>query len=170
MKRILSLLLIICMMTVMVVGCGDTQTETSDTTDTVETTTEATTTTEASSAETTTTETTTEETTTEETTTEATTTEQQKPEEPTVPKSLKILAIGNSFSDDATEHLYGILKDAGIEDVIIGNLHIGGCSIDTHWNNMKNDSAAYEFRYYNNSATKTNTKRSISYALALHEW
>ena len=45
MKRILSLLLIICMMTVMVVGCGDTQTETSDTTDTVETTTEATTTT-----------------------------------------------------------------------------------------------------------------------------
>ena len=103
MKRILSLLLIICMMTVMVVGCGDTQTETSDTTDTVETTTEATTTTEASSAETTTTETTTEETTTEETTTEATTTEQQKPEEPTVPKSLKILAIGNSFSDDATD-------------------------------------------------------------------
>ena len=44
-------------------------------------------------------------------------------EEPTIPKSIKILAIGNSFSDDATEHLFGILKDAGVEEVIIGNLY-----------------------------------------------
>ena len=175
MKRIFSLILVICMMTVMVVGCGGTSKETSaETTSdtTAETTTAETTTEETTTEETTTEETTTEETTTEETTTEETTTEQPSvdPDPVTPPKSLKILAIGNSFSDDATEHLYGILKDAGIEDVIIGNLYIGGCSIDTHWNNMKNDSAAYEFRYYNNSATKNNSKRSISYALNLHDW
>ncbi len=170
MKRILSLLLIVCMMTVMIVGCTNTPDETTDTSNTSETTTTEETTTEASSAETTTAETTTEETTTEETTTEETTTEQQKPETPSVPKSIKILAIGNSFSDDATEHLWGILNDAGIEEVIIGNLYIGGCSIDTHWNNMKNDSVAYDFRYYDTAGKKTSTKRSVSYALALHDW
>ena len=173
MKRILSLLLVVCMMTVMIVGCNNTPEETTDTVDTTDTSATTTETTTENTTETTTemttTETTTEETTTE-TTTEETTTEQPKVEEPTIPKSIKILAIGNSFSDDATEHLFGILKDAGVEEVIIGNLYIGGCSIDTHWNNMKNDSAAYEFRYYNNQADRTNTKRSISYALALHEW
>ena len=173
MKRILSLLLVVCMMTVMIVGCNNTPEETTDTTETTDTSATTTETTTENTTETTTemttTETTTEETTTE-TTTEETTTEQPKVEEPTIPKSIKILAIGNSFSDDATEHLFGILKDAGVEEVIIGNLYIGGCSIDTHWNNMKNDSAAYEFRYYNNQADRTNTKRSISYALALHEW
>ncbi len=173
MKRILSLILVICMMTVMIVGCNNTPEETTDTTtaDTSATTTESTTTEETTTTETTTTETTTTETTTEESTTTETTTESTPDPEPVVvPQSIKILAIGNSFSDDATEHLYGILKDAGVEEVIIGNLYIGGCSIDTHWSNMKNDSAAYEFRYYNNKAEKTNTKRSVSYALALHDW
>ena len=170
MKRTLALILVICMMGVMLIGCAGKPEETTATTDTSATTTESTTT-EATTTETTTEETTTEETTTAETTTEETTTEQQEPEpEPVVvPQSLKILAIGNSFSDDATEHLWGILKDAGIEEVVVGNLYIGGCSIDTHWSNMKNDKAAYTF-YYNNSGKKTSSSRSVRYALELEDW
>ncbi|MBQ8496197.1 MAG: DUF4886 domain-containing protein [Clostridia bacterium] len=177
MKRILSFLLIICMMTVMIAGCNNTPEETTDTSDTTtESTTETTTTetTTESTAETTTTETTTTETTTTDTlcggTGETTTTEQKTDPEPVqLPESIKILAIGNSFSDDATEHLWGILNDAGIKEVIIGNLYIGGCSIDTHWSNMKNDKAAYTF-YYHKDGTKTSSTQSVSYALALHDW
>ena len=40
----------------------------------------------------------------------------------------KILAIGNSFSDDAMEHLAEILVGEGYTDFVLGNLYIGGCS------------------------------------------
>ena len=37
--------------------------------------------------------------------------------------SIKILAIGNSFSQDATEYLYGMLKDLGYDNIVIGNIY-----------------------------------------------
>lgn len=43
------------------------------------------------------------------------------------PGSIKVLAIGNSFSADAVEQeLYGLLVAAGYDDIIIGNMYIGG--------------------------------------------
>ena len=44
---------------------------------------------------------------------------------------LKILFIGNSFSADTAEYLYPVANNLGVENVKIGNLFIGGCSIDT---------------------------------------
>ena len=38
---------------------------------------------------------------------------------------MKILAIGNSFSNDATAYLYGMADAAGLEAKIV-NLYIGG--------------------------------------------
>ncbi len=55
---------------------------------------------------------------------------------------LKILCIGNSFSEDATTYLSEIAKSAG-EDVLIGNLVIGGCSLETHLNNLTSDAPQY---------------------------
>ena len=46
-----------------------------------------------------------------------------------VPKTLRVLAIGNSFSVDAMEYLYQIAKDAGVEQVILGNLRVSGCTV-----------------------------------------
>ena len=61
--------------------------------------------------------------------------------------SIKVLAIGNSFSVDAMKnHLYDVYKSAGYDQVILGNLYIGGCSLDTHWNNLKGNQGAYEFQ------------------------
>ena len=57
-------------------------------------------------------------------------------------RSLKILAIGNSFSVDAMEHLYGIAKDGGVENVLLGNLYIGGCSLATHAKNIAEENNA----------------------------
>lgn len=58
-------------------------------------------------------------------------------------KSIKILAVGNSFSIDAMEYLWNILNDAGYEDIILGDLFIGGCTIDAHADNIKNNYPSY---------------------------
>ncbi len=64
-----------------------------------------------------------------------------------VKKAIKILAIGNSFSDDATQYLYDILRDAGYKYIVLGNLYIGGCSLETHATNFSNNSANYTYRH-----------------------
>lgn len=87
-------------------------------------------------------------------------------------KSLKLLAIGNSFSEDAFKHLYIVCKDAGIEELVLGNLYIGGCSLEKHYTQMSNDTAAYIFwisddtekgmvKY--NDGTKTTAKFGLEY-------
>ena len=47
----------------------------------------------------------------------------------------KILAIGNSFSEDATSYLEDIATCGG-EDCKVVNLYIGGCSLERHYNNI----------------------------------
>ncbi len=85
-------------------------------------------------------------------------------------KTLKVLAVGNSFSVDGMEYLWDIATDAGCENVILGNLYIGGCSIDMHWDNIKSDAAKYT--YYKNTEGKwTESKNTpISVAIADEEW
>lgn len=57
-----------------------------------------------------------------------------------------ILAIGNSFSTDAIEqNLYELFKAAG-QEVVIGNLYIGGCRLERHWKNMNEDLPHYSYR------------------------
>ncbi len=57
---------------------------------------------------------------------------------------MKILAIGNSFSEDATKYLHQMAKADGV-DLKVVNLYIAGCSLETHWNNVLADAKAYEY-------------------------
>lgn len=84
---------------------------------------------------------------------------------------VKILAIGNSFSDDAIEHyLYGLAEAAG-HKVVIGNLYIGGAQLSLHWQNASADAAAYSYRKINQNGNKTTrANTSISTALAEENW
>ena len=61
--------------------------------------------------------------------------------------SLKVLMIGNSYADDTINYAYEIAKSAGIpeENIVIADIYIGGCSIDTHWENAQSDAAVYRF-------------------------
>src|SRR5690625_7172324 len=53
--------------------------------------------------------------------------------QPNQDRVLRILAIGNSFSEDAIEnYLHELAAEAGIK-MIIGNMYIGGASLDLHW-------------------------------------
>ena len=106
--------------------------------------------------------------TTEEATTEEETTAMEEIKE--FPKSLKILAIGNSFSTDSMEYLYQIMKDGGVEQIVLGNLYYGGCSLDQHYSFAKADSASY--KYYKNTSGKwvATADYKMSTALADEEW
>ncbi len=84
---------------------------------------------------------------------------------------VKILAIGNSFSDDALEHyLYG-LADAGGHKIIIGNLYIGGAELALHWKNSQENKAAYSYRKIGVDGKKSiSPKTRIDSALADEQW
>lgn len=58
---------------------------------------------------------------------------------------VKILAIGNSFSEDATYYLHQIAKTVGIDSKVV-NLYIGGCSLETHMNNVRKEEALYLYQ------------------------
>ena len=60
--------------------------------------------------------------------------------------TLKILTIGNSFSDDTMQYVYQIAESAGVEKIKLGNLYIGGCSLDLHATNARENRAAYDYR------------------------
>ena len=83
---------------------------------------------------------------------------------------LKILAIGNSFSDDAMEYVYQVAKDAGVEKITLGNMFIGGCSLATHLDNAKNDKGAYDFRTNTEGKWSTKGGTSIKTAVSSQNW
>lgn len=63
-----------------------------------------------------------------------------------VPRSeLKFLMIGNSYSDDAIEYVFQIASALGIK-MTLGNLFIGDCTLEKHYNNLIGNSPSYEFR------------------------
>ena len=88
-------------------------------------------------------------------------------------ETLRILAIGNSFSDDGMEHLPAILEDLGIENVELARLYVGGCTLERHYNFYRNEEAAYLFYHSKageNKWVKANEKVTMQYALAMGEW
>ena len=60
-------------------------------------------------------------------------------------KSIKILAIGNSFSEDAMTYLWHVLRAGGVEEVTLGNLVIGGCPVSLHADHIASGAAAYYY-------------------------
>ena len=65
---------------------------------------------------------------------------------PSNARIIKVLAIGNSFSQDAVEQYLYELAAAQGDSLVIGNAYIPGCPIDRHYNNLLNDKAEYEYR------------------------
>lgn len=84
--------------------------------------------------------------------------------------TVRILAIGNSFSQDAVEqYLYDLAKAAGVE-VVIGNLYIGGCDLDRHFANFVSDAEDYEYRKVTGGEKKNRTGMRLSQVLIDEPW
>lgn len=74
------------------------------------------------------------------------------------PKSLKLLAIGNSFSDDAVQYLYTLAKKAGAKNVVIASMDVPGCDLKIHCTNAREDLPIYK---YSKCAKSTGGKMKI---------
>jgi len=61
-------------------------------------------------------------------------------------RSLKILAIGNSFSEDAIEQNLWELGAASGDTLVIGVMYIGGSALEAHYNNLVNNADTYSYR------------------------
>lgn len=61
-------------------------------------------------------------------------------------KTIKVLAIGNSFSMDAIEQYLYELAEASGDDIIIGNMYIGGAELALHYKHSQSGEAAYAYR------------------------
>lgn len=88
----------------------------------------------------------------------------------TVDAPIRILAIGNSFSQDAVEqYLYELAAASGIETVI-GNAYIGGCSLKTHLSNANSNSAAYEYRKIVDGVKTNQVNITLADIIADEQW
>ena len=87
-----------------------------------------------------------------------------------VPQSLKILFIGNSFSVDTMEHVANIALGCGVQEVRLGTLYYGACSIGLHHEHASGDLPAYE--YYTNSGQGWTCREGVRIreALVSEEW
>ena len=79
---------------------------------------------------------------------------------------MKVLAIGNSFSQNAMTYLHNLAASAGTYMKTV-NLYIGGCSLRTHYLNMLDDKQAYDFQF---NGVSTGIKVSIKQGLLSDEW
>ena len=59
---------------------------------------------------------------------------------------MKLLFIGNSFSQDAGRYLYQICESAGVDAEVL-NFLIGGCSLETHAECIEKSQARYMIQY-----------------------
>ncbi len=85
-------------------------------------------------------------------------------------KQIKLLAIGNSFSDDAIEYYLSGLAEANGDTIILGNMYIGGCSLEKHYNNSVNNSPDYSYRKIVNGVKTTTPGYTLIDAFGDEEW
>jgi len=79
---------------------------------------------------------------------------------------MKVLAIGNSFSQDASRFLHQIAA-ADNFDLEINNLYIGGCSLERHWKNVEQNLADYSLEINGETSGRMVTSREM---LARGDW
>lgn len=85
-------------------------------------------------------------------------------------KSIKILAIGNSFSLDALEYFWKIADDYGIEEIVIGVLYKAGARMEHHWDSITNNLSDYAYYKDTSGSFEITPNKSIEDGLKDEEW
>ena len=79
---------------------------------------------------------------------------------------IKLLAIGNSFSQDATYYLHQIAAADDVQMKVV-NLYIGGCSLQQHWGNMESGDEEYLLEV---NGASTGQYIGVQQALDMENW
>lgn len=86
-------------------------------------------------------------------------------------RTIRVLAIGNSFSRDVVEqNLHELAAEEGVT-LILGNAYIGGCNLERHLHHARNDKAVYSYRKIGEDGQRVVTpKQSLYDALSDEKW
>ena len=85
-------------------------------------------------------------------------------------RTLRVLAIGNSFSEDAVEqYLWELGKEAGV-NFVIGNAYRGGWSLAAHWKDASTRAANTDYRKVVNGRRTNMGKRTIKDIVTDEPW
>jgi len=82
---------------------------------------------------------------------------------------MDILCIGNSFSVDTTWLAPRIARDLGL-DIYLGNLYVGGCSLNMHLQHFLEDAPVYQFYESDGGEWKSRNETTIAYAVKSRSW
>lgn len=88
-------------------------------------------------------------------------------------RKLRLVCIGNSYSQDALAYVPFIMQAMGIDvDVTIGILMMSSSTLSDHISNFENETAAYTYYHYEAGATawENQGKKTIQYALETYQW
>ncbi len=92
----------------------------------------------------------------------------QPPEEEAV---LRVLALGNSHTNDCTQLLYYVFnKEMPEQKVLIANMYYSGCSLAQHVDFETGDKPVYVYYKNDNGAWKENPNTTMKYALGEQMW
>lgn len=83
--------------------------------------------------------------------------------------NLKVLMIGNSFADDTVFYGTRIANSLGI-NIELFDAYIAGCTLDTHFNNLLNDTATYSMRSMNGSSWNYQDNKTLSQIVTYKDW
>lgn len=85
-------------------------------------------------------------------------------------KTWRVLSVGNSFSMDTMEHLYGIAKGCGFDEAVLGDLYVGGCSIRKHAAHLEENAAVYDYLVDRGNGWSLTPSFTITDAVASEPW
>lgn len=84
--------------------------------------------------------------------------------------SLKILAIGNSFTSNATAFLPYFVNNLNGDSICIATLTEPGCSLRRHWANHCDNLEKYSLEYSDVGEWKSSTVKTLDEAIAMLDW
>lgn len=84
-------------------------------------------------------------------------------------KSIKLLMIGNSFSEDTSHYASQIASKMGFS-LEITNMYIGGCTLDTHLAKAKAKEGAYDMQVCKNGVWEFNLGKTLDDGILLDDY
>ena len=85
-------------------------------------------------------------------------------------KTLKVLAIGNSFSEDGMAYMYPMAHDYGVENIVLGHLHVNGCDLSNHANNATYHKSNYMYSKNISGIWETTHNETLLAGLLDEDW
>jgi len=82
---------------------------------------------------------------------------------------IKLLAIGNSFSEDALTYLNAMAMAGGV-DIEISILYIGGSALSAHWTNASQNKSVYTLIEYKDGKINRSKDATIKNVLESDDW